>query len=119
MHREIRLFGQSRLNSELFLCAFLWQLPNNGDQWLVAGDAVEGETDLEVAFDSDGVGEFEGDLGKGERWEFADVFDDEGIQVMIAVFELDADGFAGQEIDAGREEHDAGAMIGAEVVNVC
>jgi len=102
----------------LCFCAFLWQLPNDADQGLVAGGAVEGETDLEVAFDCDGVGEFDGDLGEIEIREFADVFDDEGVEVTFGVFELDLDRFAGQQINAGGEEHDARALIGAEVEDV-
>ena len=94
------------------------QLTNDADQWLVAGDAVEGETDLEVAFDRYRVGEFDGDLGEGEVWEFADVFDDEGVEVVVGVFELDGDGFAGDQINTGGEEHDARALIGAEVKDV-
>ena len=79
---------------------------------------MESNTDLVVAFHRDGVGEFEGDLGEGEGWEFADVFDEEGVEVVVGVFELDGDGFAGQEINAGGEEHDARALIGAEVKDV-
>ena len=79
---------------------------------------MEGDADLEVAFDRYRVGEFDGDLGEGEGWEFADVFDDEGVEVVVGVFELDRDGFAGQEINAGGEEHDARALIGAEVEDV-
>ena len=99
----------------------LWQLPHDVNQWLVAGYAVEGEGDLVVAFDCYGVGEFEGDLGEGEVGKREDGFDDERIDVVIAVFELCLDGrgrFAGLEIDAGGEEHDASAMIGTEVVEV-
>lgn len=93
-------------------------LRNNADQWLVAGDAVEGETELEVAFDCDGVGEFDGDLGEREVREFVDVFDEEGVEVVIGVFELDGDRFAGEQVYAGGEEHDARALIGAEVEDV-
>ena len=91
------------------------------NQWLVAGGAVEGEGDLVVAFDCDGVGKFDDDLGEWEGWDGEDRFDDEGIDVMLAVFELDLDGggrLAGQEIDAGGEEHDARALIGTEVEDV-
>ena len=63
-------------------------------------------------------GEFDGDLGEGEGWEFADVFDEEGVEVVVGVFELDGDGFAGEQINAGGEEHDARALIGAEVEDV-
>ena len=99
-------------------CAFLWLLSNDADEWFVAGDAVEGEGELVVAFEGDRVGEFDGDLGEGEGWEFADVFDEERIEVVVGVFELDGDGFAGEQINAGGEEHDARALIGAEVEDV-
>ena len=79
---------------------------------------MEGEGELKVAFDRYRVGEFDGDLGEGEGWEFADVFDDEGVEVVVGVFELDGDGFAGEQINAGGEEHDARALIGAEVEDV-
>ncbi len=55
------------------LLCLLW-LSDEADQWLVAGDAAEGEGDLVVAFDHDGVGEFDDDLGEGEVWDFAKVF---------------------------------------------
>src|SRR5262245_27804225 len=90
---------------------FEGRLSHDLDQWLVAGGAVEGETELEVAFEGDGVGEFDGDLGEGEVGEGADGFDDEGIEVVVGVFELDRDGFAGEEIKAGGEEYDAGALV--------
>ena len=79
---------------------------------------MEGEGELKVAFDRYRVGEFDGDLGEGEGWEFADVFDDEGVEVVVGVFELDGDGFAGKQINAGGEEHDARAVVRTEVVKV-
>ena len=45
-----------------------------------------------VAFEGDGVGKFDGDLREVKARDFADVFDDEGIEAMLAVFELDLDG---------------------------
>jgi hypothetical protein len=100
---------------------FLWQLSNDANQWFVAGRAVEGEGDLVVAFGDDGVGEFDDDLGEGEVGDGEDGFDDEWVEVVLGVFKLCLDGgggFAGQEIDASGEEHDAGALIGTEVVDV-
>ena len=79
---------------------------------------MEGEGELEVAFHCDGVGEFDGDLGEIEIREFADVFDEERVEVVVGVFELDRDGLAGQEIDAGGEEHEARAVIGANVEDI-
>ena len=70
----------------------LWLLSKDGDQWLVARDPAEGDAELVVAFEGEGVGEFDGDLGEGEGWEVADVFDDEGVDSMVGVFELDGDG---------------------------
>ena len=102
-------------------CAFLWWLSNDADQRFVAGRAAEGEGDLEIAFDCDGVGEFEGELGEGEVGDGEDGLDDERVEVMFTVFKLDLDGcggFAGLEIDSGGEEHDAGAVIGTEVKDV-
>src|SRR3569832_692403 len=69
-------------------CAFAMTLSNDADQRFVAGGAVEGEGDLMVAFDCDGVGKFDDDLGDGEVWEGEDGFDDEWVEVMVAVFEL-------------------------------
>ena len=70
----------------------LVRLSKEADQRFVAGDAAEGEGDLVVAFEGDGVGEFDGDLREVKVRDFADVFDDEGIDAMFAVFELDLDG---------------------------
>ena len=97
---------------------FEGRLSDDADQWLVAGRAVEGEGELVVAFYCDGVGEFDGDLGEIEIREFADVFDEEGVEEVVGVFELDGDGFAGEQINTGGEEHDARALIGAEVEDV-
>ena len=53
---------------------------------------MEGEGDLVVAFECDGVGEFEDDLGEGEVGEWEDGFDDEWVEVVLAVFKLRLDG---------------------------
>ena len=100
-------------------CASL--LSNDADQGLVARGAAEGEGDLVVAFEGDRVGEFDSDLREGEVGEFANVFDCERVDVMLAVFQLDVNGcsgFAGLELDSSGEEHDARALVGAEVKEV-
>ena len=53
---------------------------------------MKDEGELVVAFDGDGVGEFDDELGEGEVGDGEDGFDDEWVEVMVAVFKLDLDG---------------------------
>ena len=67
-------------------------LSHDTNLWFVPRCAAEGEGDEEGAFGFDGVGEFYDDLGEVEARDFADVFDNERVDVVLGVFELDHDG---------------------------
>ena len=73
----------------VLLCGLL---SNDADERFVASDSAEGEGELVVALHRDGVGEFDDDLREVEVGDFANVFNDQRVDVMVAVFELDCDG---------------------------